>query len=460
MSPMLNNYHNLPSGLKISLFQVVYENRFSLDLPENTSKMKLKVGNTVGNKTYRVELKDLRVFFGLQEKTFGLSRTGENMKRFKTDYKGVYYREVDRIGGGGIERMYYIVFKKDGKVFEEKAGGQYRDNMTPARAARLRADRIEGRRQSRQEIREAQAQAKKAEADKWTFDRLWAEYKSRKPDLKGMVTDDNRYEKHLRPLVGGKEPKELTTFDVDRLRVTLKKTHTAKTAANVLELLRRLLNFASKKQLCETPSFTIELPRVNNCVTEDLTPEQLSRLLEVIEGEFYVNPAAQIMKLALVTGLRRGELFRLQWADIDFERGFIHIRGPKGGVDQKIPLNDSARQTLEAIPKSESNFVFPGRGGGERVFVGKAANRIKALAGLPKSFRPLHGLRHAFASMLASSGQVDLYTLQKLLTHKSAAMTQRYAHLRDGALQAAAAVASDIITQAGSGSETKFARVK
>ena len=41
------------------------------------------------------------------------------------------------------------------------------------------------------------------------------------------------------------------------------------------------------------------------------------------------------------------------------------------------------------------------------------------------------GLRHVYASMLASSGQVDMYTLQKLLTHKSPAMTQRYAHLRD-----------------------------
>jgi integrase len=371
----------------------------------------------------------------------------EKMKRIKTDYKGVYYREVERLGGNGLERMYYIVFKQEGKVFEEKVGGQYRDQMTPARAAKVRADRIEGRRQSRQEIRQAKVEAKEAEANKWTLDKIWERYLAMKPDLKGMTTDLNRYEKHLRPLFGCKEPKDLTPFDVDRLRVNLKKTHTAKTAANVLELLRRLLNFAIKKQICETPSFPIELPRVNNLVTEDLTTDQLARLLEIIEEEFYFNPAAQIMKLALITGMRRGELFRLQWDDIDFGRGFIHIRGPKGGVDQKIPLNDSARQTLEAIPREKSPYVFPGRGGGERVDMGKSANRIKALVGLPKSFRPLHGLRHTYASMLASSGQVDLYTLQKLLTHKSAAMTQRYAHLRDDALAAAAGLASHLIQQ-------------
>ena len=47
---------------------------------------------------------------------------------------------------------------------------------------------------------------------------------------------------------------------------------------------------------------------------------------------------------------------------------------------------------------------------------------------MPSDFRPFHGLRHSFASMPASSGQVDMYTLQKLLTHKSPLMTQRNAH--------------------------------
>ena len=53
--------------------------------------------------------------------------------------------------------------------------------------------------------------------------------------------------------------------------------------------------------------------------------------------------------------------------------------------------------------------------------------------------------------MLASSGQVDLYTLQKLLTHKSPAMTQRYAHLRDEALRQASDIAGDIIAGIANG---------
>ena len=66
-------------------------------------------------------------------------------------------------------------------------------------------------------------------------------------------------------------------------------------------------------------------------------------------------------------------------------------------------------------------------------------------AGFPKGFRPLYGLRHVFASMLASSGKVDLYTLQKLLTHKDPKMTQRYAHLRDDTLKRASNWADKLI---------------
>ena len=65
------------------------------------------------------------------------------------------------------------------------------------------------------------------------------------------------------------------------------------------------------------------------------------------------------------------------------------------------------------------------------------------LSGL-NNCRPFHGLRHAYASTLASSGKVDLYKLQKLLTHKSPLMTQRYAHLSNDALMEASNVISDL----------------
>src|SRR5665648_359149 len=104
------------------------------------------------------------------------------MKRCKTDYPGVFYRDAKRIGGKGTERVYYILFKKDGVLHEEKVGRQYADDVTPARANSIRAERIEGKRRSRKEIREAAAVVK------WTVDRLWKEYNA------GWRTDGGRYE--------------------------------------------------------------------------------------------------------------------------------------------------------------------------------------------------------------------------------------------------------------------------
>lgn len=375
------------------------------------------------------------------------------MKRQKTNYPGVFYREGKRIGGTGTERIYYIVFKKDGKVHEEKVGRQYADDMTPARATRIRAERVEGKRKSRKEIREAATQIK------WTVDRLWQEYISHKPATKGFKTDRYRFEKFLKAGFGGKEPADIVQLDIHRLRISLAKSLKPQTVKHVLRLLQRIVNFGTKKGLCRGLSFKIEFPQVHNLRTEDLTPEQLTSLVEAIDQE-PDQQAPNFLRLALYTGMRRGELFKLQWQDIDFERGFIHIRGPKGGRDQVIPLNEAARKVLESHPRDESLFVFPGRGGRQRTRYPKAIDRIREKAGLPRDFRPLHGLRHFFASQLASSGEVDMYLLQRLLTHRSPQMTMRYAHLRDGALRRASDLAGDLLTQAVNGNKAKVANLK
>ena len=357
--------------------------------------------------------------------------------RVKTNYPGVFYRESDRIGGTGSERVYYVVYKKNGKVEEEKAGRQYADDMTPARAARIRAELIEGKRQPRRKQRQQEEADRKAEQDRWTIAKLWDEYKATNPGIKAIRKDEDRFNGYLKGTLGSKEPKDLVPLDVDRLRITLQKTLKPATVRNALELLRRIVNFGVKKHLCPGLDFTIQMPKVNNLKTEDLSPDELTRLLEAIDEDENIQ-VANIMRMALFTGMRKGELFKLKWSDIDTDRGFIGIIDPKGGPDQKIPLNDAARQVLSNHPRVEgSEYVFPGSDKGGRRNAHRVVNRIKSRAGLPPDFRPLHGLRHVYASILASSGQVDMYTLQKLLTHKSPMMTQRYAHLRDDTLKKA-----------------------
>ncbi len=214
-----------------------------------------------------------------------------------------------------------------------------------------------------------------------------------------------------------------------------------------LALLRRLFNLAIKWDMFEgeNPVSKVRLPRPNNEVTEYLEPEQLKALLEVCQN--YPNrQAGNIVLFALATGLRRGEIFKLKWNDIDMERGWLRLHDPKGGRDQILPLNNTALSILQNHPKVEgSPYVFPGKDGQMRKDFKSPWKRIKKLAGLPPDFR-FHGLRHTYASLLASSGQVNPYVLQRLMTHKDFKTTQRYSHLWEGALREGAGVMDKIIS--------------
>jgi len=364
-------------------------------------------------------------------------------ERFKTDYPGVTFIVGTAVATGKPERIYFIRYRRAAKLIEEKAGRQFQDNMTPAKASRIRAERIEGKALSNQGRRDEAKAAKEAEEGRWTIAKLWEAYKAGKPGLKGLVTDENRFKNFVQPSFGDKAPSEIIALDVDRLRVKLLKTHKPGTVKNVLELLRRIINYGCKKNLCPGPGFVLELPRDQSLKTEDLAPEELAGLLKAIDEDDHPY-AGPMMRLALFSGMRKSEMLKLRWDNVDFRNGFILIPDAKSGRDEKIPLSAPAREVLDSLPR-DSDFVFPGRAGGQRTYIQRYVNRIRDRAGLPKTFRALHGLRHVYASMLASSGQVDMYTLQKLLTHKSPAMTQRYAHLRDEALKRAADVAGEII---------------
>ena len=197
------------------------------------------------------------------------------------------------------------------------------------------------------------------------------------------------------------------------------------------------------------------MPRVDNQKTEVMTDEELVRyeqaLLEIEDS--YLRAYLQFVAH---TGIRRSAAIALRWADIDFDRGFITLRGvsAKNKKTAYVPMSHYVRELLENLGHDNGEFLFPQWA--PTTYTAKARH-VCDKAGLPKDFRPLHGLRHNFASRLASSGKVDLYTLQKLLTHSNTVMTQRYAHLADQAMLKAAAVADDVLTTKNSHKETRAA---
>ena len=368
-------------------------------------------------------------------------------------YAGVYFIEVPCAAGYGMEKIYYIRYRKQGKLIEEKVGGQYRDNMTAAKAASIRGVRMEGKEFSNEEKRAAARAAKVEEESRYSFNKLWSLFEDAKSANRTVKDDRIRYNLHIAPSLGTKSIPELTVHDIDKLRVKLEKAgKSPQTVKHVLTLVKRLLNFALRKGYVESIPGTlhITMPTVDNKVTENLTQDQVQKLLQVLDEE-PDQVQASLVRLALFTGMRRGALLNLQWTDLDFERGFITLRGDvaKKQKTETIPMNDQARAILNGLPQTRSPYVFPGRYDDKpRGNISPMLKRVREKAGLPETFRPLHGLRHSFASWLASSGQVSMYELQKLLTHSSPQLTQCYAHLHDDALRKASGVAGTLFSAA------------
>lgn len=370
--------------------------------------------------------------------------------RFKTPYPGVFYRISARIGRRGEEKVYYIVFKKNGKVHEEKVGRQFSDNMTPAKAAGIRAERIEGKRQSRKAIREAEKAAKSSTERAYTIHHLWEIYLTVSSERKDTKADISRYNLYIAPNFGNLVPEDICTLDVDKHRQHLLGLgKSPQTVKHILSLLRRLIKFGVKKGLCpsiDPAKLYFEMPRVDNQKTETLNEMQLQNYYKALDQEENQDAVA-LLRLALATGMRKGALLGLKWEDCDFANQVIILQGTnaKNGITLYIPMNEAAKLILSQITRTDSPYVFPGKDGGKRKDFRRIARRVKINAGLPEDFRPLHGLRHHFASFLASSGQVDIYTLQKLLTHSSPQMTQRYAHLADTTLKRASNIATKML---------------
>lgn len=365
-------------------------------------------------------------------------------KRVKTRYAGVYYKIRKSEQTKREEKVYYVQFRTPDKKQHHEKVGTSSTGMTDARANQVRIQKLTGKILPNINRRQIEREKQQAKLNRWTIKRLWEEYSSVNSHLKRLRTDRGIFNNHLNIIFGNKIPEEIKPLEVDWLRNNLSKNLQPATVWGILELLKRLVNFGVGRNISSPFNFKIQMPKVNNEKTEMLTDEQIERLLSAID-EDPNRQCANLMRIALLTGFRRTELMKLRWDDIDFEKEFILIRDPKSGQTETHPLNAEVRMVLENHPKPfpENPYIFPNKEGGHRKECKHVTTRIRERAGLPKDFRPLHGLRHSFASGLANDGQ-DLYSIQKLLRHKDARTTQRYAHLHNEALKRASNRAANI----------------
>ncbi len=146
---------------------------------------------------------------------------------------------------------------------------------------------------------------------------------------------------------------------------------------------------------------------------------------------YFADYMTPMILLSLNTGLRRGELFRLQWKNINFELAVLTVSGDtaKSGKTRHVPLNTVALNVLKKWSEQSHTdvFVFTNiKTGLPFDNVKKAWISILVSAEI-ENFR-WHDMRHHFASKLVMAG-VDLNTVRELLGHADIKMTLRYAHL-------------------------------
>ncbi len=166
--------------------------------------------------------------------------------------------------------------------------------------------------------------------------------------------------------------------------------------------------------------------------------KRIETLRDEIREIGYVPPLEAIaaIRLLIFTGARRSEILTLKWNYVSIERAEARLPDSKTGA-KTIHLTPPALEVLQALPVVAGNpYVITGaKPGSHLVNLKDPWGAIRKEAGL-EDVR-IHDLRHSFASIAAAAG-MGLPIIGKMLGHTQPQTTQRYAHLSDDPVKAAA----------------------
>ncbi len=396
-------------------------------------------------------------------------------KWIQTKFRGVrYYEHETRRHGIKKDRYYSIRIQKDG-VRREEGLGWGSDGWTEEKAilvlANIRKAQTTG--EGEQSLKEKREKAKskriaeeedkkRLESENITFNHFYNnDYKpiaerSKKPQT--MKAEDMHFNLWISPIIGDKPFKDIKSFDIERIK---EKLHDAgrspRTVQYVLATTRQVWNMARRDGLIVTdsPTRNVKVAKVDNKRLRFLTFDEEKQLLNALKNAQIKNynetrenkrkslQLYHITLLSLRTGMRASEIFNLKWNCIDTENGRIMIMDAKGNKNRTAFMTDDIKSMFEEIEKkSPSDYIFQSTKGGKH----NEVSNVFALTVKKLKFNDdttdrrhhvcFHTCRHTFASRLAESG-VDLYTIKTLLGHSTIALTERYSHLSDGALQGA-----------------------
>jgi integrase len=221
------------------------------------------------------------------------------------------------------------------------------------------------------------------------------------------------------------------------VRAEIRRSRSNSTANRYVATLSALLGYVAKElQLIESnPCLLIKKLKEPKGHTRILTGEERVNLVQACKLCTKYAEMLPIVLLAVTTGMRRGEILNLRWADINFTTERIFLWSTKNGETRTVPLVGPALTELRIWAKvraiSNEALIFPSRveGNSMNTFHLDHAWRLVKNSAELTDFR-FHDLRHTAASYLAMNG-AGLREIGDILGHKTLAMVQRYSHLTD-----------------------------
>lgn len=266
--------------------------------------------------------------------------------------------------------------------------------------------------------------------------------------------DRIRIDRHINPRLGSRKVTDITRGDIQRLMIDVGNGHirgeaTPHTrggkgaAAGAVGLLGGIFTFAQERGFIEANPVRGLKRYKDNRRERFLSAAELGKLGDVLSAQEKDGSDPRhvaILRLLLLTGARKNEIARLRW------RGLLRLKDSKTGP-KVIRLGAAATSLLAGLPKAHATWVFPDRRHADRPTsnLDWAWVRIRTKAGMPDV--RIHDLRHSFASMGVAGGE-GLVLIGKLLGHEHVVTTNRYAHLSDDPLQAAADRISERVAEA------------
>jgi integrase len=385
----------------------------------------------------------------------------------KTTFPGVRFREhPTRKNGVRHDQYFTIRYKLNGKDKEEGLGWGS-ENWTAAKAynrlseikQNIKSAKGPQSLKEKRDIETEKRERKKTEAERLEreavtlydfFNDTYLPQAEADKKEKSVTREKGLFKVWISPCLGHFPMKDIASFHLEKLKKNMSDgKQSPRSVEYALSVVRQIFNTAKRLGVYEgeNPTARVKFPKPDNGRMRFLTHEEADKLLEALEGKS--SDVHDMALLSLHCGLRFGEIASLTWQDVDLGRGTLTIRDAKAGSRYAFLTEQAAEMLKNKLQGKPSDYVFQGRKGRisqMSLTFKRIVDELKLNEGIddPRLKICFHSCRHSYASWLIEEGQ-DLYTVQKLLGHKTNVMTQKYAHMAENKLRGAARALSQAL---------------